>query len=137
MLYSANLPSLHAWPLMSAQPRTAIWLPRVESRMTAIGCASGSLLANQGRPRLTVPGAASEVSLLSTIRKPYGLEFLVLGAKARAILAGRYHVDFADIRAMAAPVLRHRLVLNFHARADGLDTDKMIERLLKLVPEEG
>ena len=53
------------------------------------------------------------------------------------ILAGRYHVDFADIRALAYPVLRHRLVLNFHARADGVDADALIERLLKTVsPEE-
>ena len=61
----------------------------------------------------------------------------MLGAKARAILAGKYHVDFADIRALAKPVFRHRLVLNFHARADGTDTESIIERLLKVVPQEG
>ena len=60
----------------------------------------------------------------------------MLGAKAGAILAGKYHVDFADIRAIAAPALRHRLVLNFHARADNLDADALVERLLKLVPVE-
>lgn len=68
---------------------------------------------------------------------PRASQFLVLGAKARAILAGKYHVDFEDIRSLAHPVLRHRLVLNFHARADGLDTDKIIDRLLELVPQEG
>ena len=56
----------------------------------------------------------------------------MLGAKARAILAGKYHVDFADIQAVAAPVLRHRLVLNFHARADNLDADVLVERLLEI-----
>jgi MoxR-like ATPase len=61
---------------------------------------------------------------------------LVLGAKARAILAGKYHVDFADIQAIAAPTLRHRLVLNFHARADNLDADVLVERLLRFVPVE-
>jgi MoxR-like ATPase len=61
---------------------------------------------------------------------------LILGGKGRAILGGRYHVDFADVRALAAPVLRHRLVLNFHARADGVDADALIERLLKLVLQE-
>ncbi len=67
---------------------------------------------------------------------PRASQFLVLGGKARAILAGRYHVDFADIRALATPVLRHRLVLNFHARADNLDTDTIVERLLKFVKNE-
>ena len=61
---------------------------------------------------------------------------MVLGAKGRAILSGKYHVDFADIQAMAAPVLRHRLVLNFHARADNLDADALVERLLKAVSVE-
>jgi MoxR-like ATPase len=59
---------------------------------------------------------------------------LILGAKARAILAGRFHVDFADVRAVAAPVLRHRLVLNFHARAEGIDADGLIRRLIEIVP---
>ncbi|HZN33457.1 MAG TPA: MoxR family ATPase, partial [Pirellulaceae bacterium] len=73
---------------------------------------------------------------LSYGASPRASQYLVLGAKARAILAGKYHVDFADIQAVAAPVLRHRLVLNFHARADNLDADVLVERLLKLVPVE-
>jgi len=68
---------------------------------------------------------------------PRASQFLVLGAKARAILSGKYHVDFADIKALAKPVFRHRLVLNFHARADGTDTEAIIDRLLKAVPQEG
>ncbi|HET6573851.1 MAG TPA: MoxR family ATPase [Fimbriiglobus sp.] len=67
---------------------------------------------------------------------PRASQCLVLGAKARAILAGRFHVDFADLKALAAPVLRHRLVLNFHARADKVDADTLVERLLALVPQE-
>jgi MoxR-like ATPase len=67
---------------------------------------------------------------------PRASQYLVLGGKGRAILAGRYHVDFADIRALAAPVLRHRIVLNFHARADGIDTDEIVRCLLKAVPQE-
>lgn len=67
---------------------------------------------------------------------PRASQYLVLGAKGRAILSGKYHVDFADIQALAAPVLRHRLVLNFHARADNLDSDALIERLLKAVSVE-
>jgi len=67
---------------------------------------------------------------------PRASQFLVLGAKARAILSGKYHVDFADIKAIAHPVLRHRLVLNFHARADNVDSDALIDRILKVVPTE-
>jgi MoxR-like ATPase len=59
---------------------------------------------------------------------------LILAAKARALLAGRVHVDFADVRALAAPVLRHRMVLNFKSRAEGLDTDALVKRLLEKVP---
>jgi MoxR-like ATPase len=67
---------------------------------------------------------------------PRASQCLVLGAKARAILAGRFHVDFADLKALAAPVLRHRLVLNFHARADKIDADGLVERFLAAVPQE-
>jgi MoxR-like ATPase len=65
---------------------------------------------------------------------PRAAQYLILGAKARALLRGNFHVDFADVRAVAVPVLRHRLVLNFHARAEGLDADALIDRLLKAVP---
>jgi MoxR-like ATPase len=64
---------------------------------------------------------------------PRASQYLILGAKARALLNGRFHVDFDDIRAMAVPVLRHRLVLNFHARAENVDADEIIRRILKLV----
>jgi len=67
---------------------------------------------------------------------PRASQCLVLGAKARAILAGRFHVDFADLKALAAPVLRHRLVLNFHARADKVDADALVERFLTAIPQE-
>ncbi|HET6883147.1 MAG TPA: MoxR family ATPase [Pirellulales bacterium] len=64
---------------------------------------------------------------------PRASQYLVLGAKARALLKGRFHVDFEDIKAMAVPVMRHRLVLNFHARADGVDADEVIRRILQQV----
>jgi MoxR-like ATPase len=92
----------------------------------------------------TRPGSAvAGVKPLDTVHKylsygasPRASQYLVLGAKGRAILAGRYHVDFADIQAVAPPVLRHRLVLNFHARADNLDSDVLVDRLLRLVSVE-
>jgi MoxR-like ATPase len=67
---------------------------------------------------------------------PRASQFLVLGAKARAILAGKYHVDFDDVKSLAGAVLRHRLVLNFHARADGVDADAVIRRLVEVVKPE-
>jgi MoxR-like ATPase len=67
---------------------------------------------------------------------PRASQYLVLGAKARAILAGKYHVDFDDVKNLAGPVLRHRLVLNFHARADGVDAEAIIRRLVETVKQE-
>jgi MoxR-like ATPase len=62
-------------------------------------------------------------------------QFLVLGGKARAILHGRYNVSCEDIRAIAAPVLRHRVLLNFQAESEKVDTDQVIARLIEAVPE--
>ncbi len=67
---------------------------------------------------------------------PRAGQSLILAGKARAVLEGRYHVDFADVRALAHPVLRHRLVLNFHGRADNIDSDDVIDQLLAAVKEE-
>jgi MoxR-like ATPase len=64
---------------------------------------------------------------------PRASQYLILGAKARALLSGRYHVNFEDVQGVAAPVLRHRLLLNFHARAEGISTDEIIRRILGLV----
>lgn len=62
---------------------------------------------------------------------PRASQYLVLGAKTRAILEGRSMPDIADVKAVAKPVLRHRLVTNFSAEADGVGTVEIIERLLK------
>ena len=61
-------------------------------------------------------------------------QYLVLGAKARALTSGRYHVSFEDIRALAHPVLRHRILTNFHAQSEGITSDALIDRLLEAVP---
>ncbi len=61
-------------------------------------------------------------------------QFLVLAGKARALTSGRYHVSFEDIRALAHPVLRHRVLTNFHAQSEGITSDQIIDRLLELVP---
>ncbi len=61
-------------------------------------------------------------------------QYLVLGAKARALTSGRYHVSFDDIRALAHPVLRHRVLTNFRAESEGVTTDQIIDELLNAVP---
>src|SRR5438128_3237854 len=65
---------------------------------------------------------------------PRGGQALVLGAKARALLHGRSVAAPEDIRAVALPVMRHRILLNFQAEADGVDTDQIVARLLEAVP---
>ncbi|MBL7219861.1 MAG: AAA family ATPase [Phycisphaerae bacterium] len=65
---------------------------------------------------------------------PRACQYLILGGKVRAVLYGRYHVSTEDIQAVARPVLRHRLVTNFNADAEGFDADKIIAHLLEIVP---
>ena len=60
-------------------------------------------------------------------------QYLVLGAKARALTSGRYHVTFDDVRAVAHPVLRHRVLVNFRAESEGVSTDQIIDELLERV----
>jgi MoxR-like ATPase len=62
---------------------------------------------------------------------------LVLGAKVRALLYGRAHVTAEDIQALALPALRHRILLNYRAEAEGMTVETVIERLLKTVPVPG
>lgn len=61
-------------------------------------------------------------------------QFLVLGAKARTLLQGRAHVTVEDIQALVAPVLRHRVLLNYRAEADGIRVEEVIRRLVAAVP---
>ncbi|MFO0904122.1 MAG: MoxR family ATPase [Pirellulales bacterium] len=65
---------------------------------------------------------------------PRAVQFLILGGKARALLHGRTHVSTDDIQALAKPVLRHRLVVNFAAEAEGVTTDDVIDRLVSTTP---
>ncbi len=62
------------------------------------------------------------------------VQFIVLASKARALMNGRYHVTFEDVRALAVPVLRHRILLNFHAESDRLKSDDILGRLLEWKP---
>jgi len=68
---------------------------------------------------------------------PRASQYLILGAKAHAILHGRTHVDPDDVKAVAHPVLRHRLLLNFSAEADGVTTDDIVDQLLEATSVAG
>jgi len=61
-------------------------------------------------------------------------QFIVLSAKARALAHHRFHVAYEDITALAIPVLRHRILLNFHAESDRIDSDEILRRLLEHMP---
>jgi MoxR-like ATPase len=65
---------------------------------------------------------------------PRAVQFLIIGAKARALLQGRTHVNCEDIQVLAKPVLRHRLVLSFTAESEGVQPDDLVERLLAVTP---
>ena len=65
---------------------------------------------------------------------PRAGQALVLCAKARAVLHGRFAAGIEDVRAVARPVLRHRVVTTFHAEAEGINADRLIEHLIETVP---
>ncbi len=66
---------------------------------------------------------------------PRASQYLVLAAKARAVLHGRFHAECEDVRAVAAPVLRHRIMTNFNAEAEGIKPDHIIRKLIDVIPE--
>jgi len=91
--------------------------------------------------RASRPGGAADDGVPPIVRQwvkwgagPRAGQALVLGAKARALLDGRSVAAPEDVRAVALPVLRHRILLNFQAEADGADPDQIVGRLLEAVP---
>lgn len=89
-------------------------------------------LVNQSRPHYEQsPDFIKEyVSWGASLRASH---YLVLGAKARAALDGRPHVSIEDVRSVALPVLRHRIITNFHAESEGIKPETIVERLLEAV----
>jgi MoxR-like ATPase len=67
---------------------------------------------------------------------PRGAQTLTLAAKVRALLSGRYNVSFEDVRRVFLPAMRHRVILNFEAEAEGIDPDKVLVEVLEKVPEK-
>ena len=85
--------------------------------------------------RLNNPEAPAFVKeLVSWGAGPRACQYLILGGKARAILNGRYYVSCEDVRAVAHPVLRHRVITNFNAEAEGITPDKIVDRLIETTP---
>ena len=82
-----------------------------------------------------VVGAPAAKEYVSWGAGTRAVQYLVLGAKARAAIAGEYNVHCGHIRDVAPLVLRHRIITNFHAEADGVTPDKIIAELLKSIPE--
>ncbi len=88
------------------------------------------LVSATQRDRSPVPEVAGMVRFGAS---PRAVQALALTGKVRALLAGRFNVAFDDIRASARPVLRHRLLLSFEAEADGVTSDRLVDRLLEEV----
>ncbi|MER3414753.1 MAG: AAA family ATPase [Gemmataceae bacterium] len=92
-------------------------------------------LALVRQTRVGEPGVPDFVrEWLSWGAGPRAVQFLILGAKARALLHGRTHVQIEDIQALAHPVLRHRILTNFTAASEGITPDTVIDRLLEVTP---
>ncbi len=88
-------------------------------------------LTRASRPGPDAPDFVRQwVSYGASVRAP---QHLVLGGKARALMHGRSHVTFDDVRALAKPVLRHRVLLNFHAESERVSPDEIIQKLLDAV----
>jgi MoxR-like ATPase len=86
--------------------------------------------------RMALSGEAAELidRMVTFGAGPRAVQFLLLGSKVRALLNGRHHVAREDVRALAHPVLRHRIITNYAAEAEGYDTDRIIEHILEALP---
>ena len=88
--------------------------------------------------RRSRPGAAGAPDFI-TEQVEYGAsvraaQFVVLAGKARALMRGRHHISFEDVRAVAPPIFRHRILPNFHAQSEKVDSEAIAARLLEAAP---
>jgi MoxR-like ATPase len=86
-------------------------------------------LVNKTRPN-TIAKSQLANDYLEWGAGPRASQFLVLGAKCQALLRGKYSPDIEDVQAIAKPVLRHRIVRNFKAEAEGISVDDLIDKLM-------
>jgi MoxR-like ATPase len=93
-----------------------------------------SRLTRKGETGTQLPDFVNEY--VSWGAGPRASQYLILAGKARALLKGRYHVSTEDIRQVALPVLRHRIVTNFNAEAEGIKSDSIVKRLIEYIPRQ-
>jgi MoxR-like ATPase len=91
------------------------------------------VLATHPSSPYTVPDAAKYLRYGAS---PRAAQAIVLGAKVRALLDGRFNVSFKDIREVVPPAMRHRVILNFEAEAEGITPDRVLERVIDQTPEK-
>jgi MoxR-like ATPase len=91
------------------------------------------VLATHPKSETAVPVANQYLRFGSS---PRGGQTLLLAGKVRALIQGRYNVSFEDIQAVTHAALRHRLILNFEAEAEGITTDHIIDQIVKEVPKD-
>ena len=103
----------------------------------------GSRLAKGAQTEPAAPRTKDQLEVPDFIRDnvtwgagPRASQFLILAAKARAVLHGRYYVSCEDVRSVAAPVLRHRIITNFNAEAEGIKPDDIVRMLTKYIPRD-
>ena len=87
-----------------------------------------------GRPRKSPPHFVRE--MVAWGAGPRASQYLILGGKARALINGRFAASCDDVRALAQPVLKHRIIVNYRAEAEGVDSSNIIARLLAEVKED-
>lgn len=123
----------HIVPVLSAEEIIA--LQRVVREVPITDHVIRYTLSLVRQTRVGEPGVPEFVSdQVSWGAGPRAVQFLILGGKARALLHGRTHVSTEDIQALAKPVLRHRLVVNFAAESEGVTVDDIVDRLIEITP---
>ncbi len=91
-------------------------------------------LVRASRPGITNPPQEFIKEFVSWGASPRAAQYLMLAGKARALLHGRFNVSVEDVQELAYPVMRHRILTNFHAESQKVSTDEIIRRLLEVVP---
>jgi MoxR-like ATPase len=117
------------------QPEEILELQRVVREVPASDHVIRYTLSLVRQTRVGELGAPQFVSdQLAWGAGPRAVQFLIIGAKARALIERRTHVTVEDIQFLAKPVLRHRIVVNFAAESDGVTSDAVIDRLIESTP---
>ncbi|HVZ94452.1 MAG TPA: AAA family ATPase [Phycisphaerales bacterium] len=124
-------------PIADHVIRYALRLVRATRIKAATPAAStpGAITSDRDEAPVRVPAVVRDY--LAWGAGPRAGQYLILAAKAKAILTGSFHVTPDHVRAVAHPVLRHRIITNFNAEADGVTTDHIVDALLKEIPVEG